>query len=34
MTAIATEKTNTILFPLPLDFLKAFVDLSTQAKNK
>lgn len=25
MTAIATEKTNTILFPLPLDLLRAFV---------
>ena len=34
MTAIATEKTNTILFPLPLDFMKAFVDLANQAKTK
>ena len=34
MTAIATEKTNTILFPLPLDFLKAFVDMTTHAKDK
>ncbi len=30
MTAIATEKTNTILFPLPIDLLKAF----TQREEK
>jgi regulator of protease activity HflC (stomatin/prohibitin superfamily) len=34
MTAIATEKTNTILFPMPLDFMKAFMDFSQQAKSK
>lgn len=34
MTAIATEKTNTILFPLPLDFLNAFVDMAHQPKSK
>ncbi len=33
MTAIATEKTNTILFPLPIDLLKAFVS-HEEAKKK
>ncbi|TFH36785.1 MAG: slipin family protein [Dehalococcoidia bacterium] len=34
MTAIATEKTNTILFPMPLDFLKAFTEIAKLAKPK
>ena len=34
MTAIATEKTNTILFPLPLDFMRAFVDIASKSKSK
>jgi len=25
MTSIATERTNTILFPLPMDMMKAFI---------
>jgi regulator of protease activity HflC (stomatin/prohibitin superfamily) len=34
MTAIATEKTNTILFPLPIDLLKAFMPQSEGDKKK
>jgi regulator of protease activity HflC (stomatin/prohibitin superfamily) len=34
MTAIATEKTNTILFPLPLHFMRAFVDIASKSKSK
>lgn len=34
MTAIATEKTNTILFPLPLDFMRAFVDIASKSKSE
>jgi regulator of protease activity HflC (stomatin/prohibitin superfamily) len=32
MTAIATEKTNTILFPLPIDLLKAFTQQREEKK--
>lgn len=34
MTAIASEKTNTILFPLPLEFMKAFGELSGKSEEK
>jgi regulator of protease activity HflC (stomatin/prohibitin superfamily) len=34
MTAIATEKTNTILFPLPLDLLRAFVSHAESGSKK
>jgi regulator of protease activity HflC (stomatin/prohibitin superfamily) len=33
MTSIATEKTNTILFPLPMDLLKAFMDTGKDKKS-
>jgi regulator of protease activity HflC (stomatin/prohibitin superfamily) len=32
MTSIATEKTNTILFPLPMDLLKAFAGSEKEKK--
>jgi regulator of protease activity HflC (stomatin/prohibitin superfamily) len=34
LTEIATEKTNTILFPLPIEFLKAFAGGSTEKDTK
>jgi len=34
LTEIATEKTNTILFPLPIEFLKAFAGSSTEKDTK
>ncbi|MCK9357792.1 MAG: slipin family protein [Dehalococcoidia bacterium] len=34
MTAIATEKTNTILFPLPMDLLRAFVEQRQEDKKE
>jgi regulator of protease activity HflC (stomatin/prohibitin superfamily) len=33
VTEIATEKTNTILFPLPLEFMKAFARLGSGTKE-
>ena len=33
ITEIATEKTNTIVFPLPMEFLKAFGQLSAGTKE-
>ncbi len=34
MTAIATERTNTIIFPLPLELMKAFGDSAARDKSK
>jgi len=34
MTAVATEKTNTILFPLPLDFIRAFGEMAHRQESK
>jgi len=33
LTAIATERSNTILFPLPMDILPAFAGKSSPAKK-
>jgi len=33
ITEIATEKTNTILFPIPMEFLKAFAQLGSGKKE-
>lgn len=34
MTAIATEKTNTILFPIPIDLVKPFLERQQPPKNQ
>ncbi len=34
MTAIATEKTNTILFPIPIDLVKPFLERQQPPKDK
>ncbi len=34
MTEIASEKTNTIIFPFPMDFLKAFGHLGDVKKSE
>lgn len=33
LTAITTEKTNTVLFPLPIEFLKAFTSMAEGTKK-
>jgi len=34
MTEIASEKTNTIIFPLPMEFLKAFSKMVEPSDKK
>jgi hypothetical protein len=34
LTGIATEKTNTILFPIPIDIMTALVSKASEAKKE
>ena len=34
LTGIAGEKSNTIVFPLPIDLMSAFTDMVKRAKQK